>query len=632
MSDMANGTAPAGRPVSLLQCLTWVLQGRWAWLALSSLYINAGMLVTPLFAMLVYDKVVHNGVFETLWALVIGVVLFTVAELLVRSLRVRDIERLATQIDIQVDKQLVSQLLRPQSRSAAQPGLTARFLTLYRDLSASREFFSSAYFLALSDLPFLLLIAVVVGIIAWPLMLVMLFWLTVYVAGGLYLKQRSLKVQKHQLQKQTQKLALLTDVLSSLDALRISHAGEWVAKRFFHVANEQAHWSALLRVELMLSQHWSQLIYLLSYVSLLTLGSYLVFAQFISTGALIAVSMLSGRSLGLAGQSLLTLSRWQELQQSLRSLQPYMGTEVGLNVFTSDNKHDTSDSTFAAQPKPSAAGQAHGPAYTAGVSRSYSGISGAIALDNISHRFDPRPQGRDILKNIRLKFEPGEKIALLGRPGSGKSTLLRILAGAIAPSAGMVRVDNIELFSLPLQDRSAWLAFKPQEAPLLAGTVEDNILMNLPPGASEAQRLDALAFAVHHAFLEPDLKSGALSMNHMVEEYGANLSGGQRQKIALARALAQQPRILLLDEPTSGLDTESELAIAERLASLKNLGLVMVTHSQRALALTDRIVVLEQGTLLADGPTKDLWMNQPSATPRPTPSTNHPPMTTGATS
>ena len=128
MSDAAAAHT-AVTPVSLLQCIAGVLQGRWVWLAMSSLYINAGMMVTPLFAMLVYDKVVHNGVFETLWALVLGVALFTVAEMLVRSLRVRDIERLAMQIDLQIDKQLVSQLLRPQSRSAAQPGLAARYLT-----------------------------------------------------------------------------------------------------------------------------------------------------------------------------------------------------------------------------------------------------------------------------------------------------------------------------------------------------------------------------------------------------------------------------------------------------------------------------------------------------------------------
>jgi ABC-type bacteriocin/lantibiotic exporter with double-glycine peptidase domain len=118
----------------------------------------------------------------------------------------------------------------------------------------------------------------------------------------------------------------------------------------------------------------------------------------------------------------------------------------------------------------------------------------------------------------------------------------------------------------------------------------------------------------------------------MVEEYGANLSGGQRQKISLARALAQKPRILLLDEPTSGLDTESELAIVERLATLKNMGLVMVTHSQRALSLTDRIVVLEQGKLLADGKTKDLWLNPSASSPAPAPLHKQPPLTTGAVS
>lgn len=619
MSDAAAAHT-AVTPVSLLQCIAGVLQGRWVWLAMSSLYINAGMMVTPLFAMLVYDKVVHNGVFETLWALVLGVVLFTVAEMLVRSLRVRDIERLAMQIDLQIDKQLVSQLLRPQSRSAAQPGLAARFLTLYRDLASAREFFASAYFLALSDLPFMLLITLVVGLIAWPLMLVMVVWMAVYVAGGVYLKHRVLQHQQHQLRSQTHKLALLTDMLSSLDALRISHAGEWVAKRFDKAADEQAHWSALVRLEMMLSQHWTQLVYVLSYVSLLTVGSYLVFAQFISIGALIAVSMLSGRTLAMAGQALLTLSRWSELQQSMRSLSPYIGNQASVAMLQATQG---TPNTFAAQsPTADPATVDKGKTVSGVITRSYQGITGVIALDEISHRFDATPQSREVLKSIQLRFMPGEKVALLGRPGSGKSTLLRILAGAIAPTSGRVRVDNIDLFSLPLQDRGSWLAFKPQEAPLMAGTLEDNILMNLSATATEAQRLDALAFALHHAYLEPDLSSGALSMNQRIEEYGANLSGGQRQKVALARALAQRPRILLLDEPTSGLDTESELAIVERLASLKGMGLIMVTHSQRALGLTDRIVVLEQGKLLADGKTKDLWV-QPSAgesrSPAPTP-------------
>ena len=598
MSD-THATDEATKPVSLLQCLSWVLHGRWTWLAVSSLFINLGILVTPLLAMLVYDKVVHNGIFETLWALVLGVVLFTAAELLVRSLRVRDIERLASRIDAQIDSHLMRQLLRPNMRSAAQPGLAARFLSLYRDLSHAREFFSSGYFLALSDLPFLLVIAIAMSIMAWPLMLVVSFWIAVYVAGGLVLKTRALNLQKEQLRLQTRKLAILTDTLSSLDALRVSHAGDWMSQRFTKAADEHARWTGLLRIELMLHTHWSQLVYLLSYVSLLTVGAYLVFDQYITTGALIAVSMLSSRTLAIAGQALMTLSRWNELQMSLRSLSPYLGNDIGKALF--DNA-----SHKVKSPLTETSGISEKPTL---ISRSGSAIAGAVSLDRISHRFESKSNARDVLREINLRFSPGEKIGLLGRPGSGKSTLLRIIAGAVKPTSGMVRVDNIELLSLPISDRSSWLAFKPQEAPLLAGTLEENILLNVPAHWTEAQRVEALRFAIHHAYLEPDLHSGALSLNHAVEEYGANLSGGQRQKVALARALAQRPRILLLDEPTSGLDTESEVTIIERLSALKSLSLIMVTHSNRALALTDRLVVLEQGKLLADGRTKDLLVS-----------------------
>ena len=567
---MSNPTAPAppAEPaVNLWQCLGWVLRGRWVWLALSSFFINLGMLVTPLFAMLVYDKVVHNGIFETLWALVVGVLLFSAAEILVRSLRVRDIERLSSRLDVQIDTHLMKSLLRPHVRSAAQPGMAARFLTLYRDLSGAREFFSSAYFLALSDFPFILLILVVMGIIAWPLMLMVAFWLAVYVAV---------------------------------------------------LAHDNAQWSGRYRLEQMLAMHWSQAVYLVSYVCLLCLGTYLVFDQYISTGALIAVSMLCSRTLNTAGQALATITRWQELRHALKTLAPFMGESSALGfvrVPANDDADKTLDTTSIELVTQEEV-----------LRRSAQGIKGAISIDRVVHSFSSSPQQREVLREISLRFEPGEKIGLLGRPGSGKSTLLRILAGAIHPVSGQVRIDNIQLHKLAMQDRSAWLAFKPQESPLLAGTLEDNILLNLAPDASEAQRLEALQFAVHHAYLDIDLNSGALSLDQHIEEYGANLSGGQRQKVALARALAQRPRILLLDEPTSGLDTESENNIVHRLSKLTDISLIIVSHSSRALSLTQRLVVLEQGRVLADGLTRDLLVTDkalppPAQTPaKPSPS------------
>jgi ATP-binding cassette subfamily B protein/ATP-binding cassette subfamily C protein LapB len=167
--------------------LCFVLRGRLGWLSLSSFFINLGALVPALFGMLVYDKVVHNGIFETLWALTIGVVLYLAIELCLRTLRVRDIERVSMSIDQVIDHRLFAALLQPSARSGAQPGMAARFLTLYRDLASARDFFSSQYLLAMADVPFLLVILVVIGIIAWPLLLVVLIWVGLYVLVGQWL-------------------------------------------------------------------------------------------------------------------------------------------------------------------------------------------------------------------------------------------------------------------------------------------------------------------------------------------------------------------------------------------------------------------------------------------------------------
>lgn len=549
--------------------------GRVASLTLAGLLINLGMLVMPLFAMLVYDKVVHNGIFETLWALALGVVLWLATELVLRSMRARQVERLAVALDEQVDARLFAQLIAPTGRGGAQPGMAARFLTLYRDLNGARDFFSSTYLLALADLPFVLLTWVVVGLIAWPLLVVLAVWTAVYVGLGLLLRQHALGKGLQLAKLQTHKLALLTDALSSLDALRTSEAGVHYTARFKAAASAHSAGASGLRLEQLAHAHLTQAIYLLSYVSLLVAGAYLVFGQIITTGALIAVSMLAGRTLGAVGMALITAGRWDELKQSLQALAPYVSQQ---------------------------------PERTDVIRRPADVVQGRLDVVVVAHHYTGSPSAPpvEVLRELSLSIAPGERVGLLGRPGSGKTTLLRIMAGAMCPTRGEVRVDHLALLATHAGDRGQWLGFKSQDSVLMAGTVESNILLNLPAEATPQARQQALDHALFYSTLDGDLHANRLSLSQPVEEYGANLSGGQRQKLALARTLATQPRILLLDEPSNGLDPESEKSLTERLGQLAGVTLVIATHSATVLSLTGRIVALDQGRVIADGPTRQL--------------------------
>lgn len=552
-----------------------LLKGRVGGIAAASLLVNLGLLVMPLFAMIVYDKVVSNGIFETLWALAFGVLVFQGIEIGVRVLRARQVERLAQVLDERIDRQLFAALLQPARRAGSQPGLAARFLTRYQELGGARDFFSATYLLAVADLPFVLLVWLAIGIIAWPLLLVVLAWTALYVIAGTLLKQRGLYAARAFARGQVAKQAVLTDALSSLDLLRTSHAGGLLFRRFMTHARDNALNAAWVRDEAARGAHLSQLVHTGTYVSLIVAGAYLVFDRQLSVGALVAASMLSSRTLGVTGAALITLGRWKELQRALGSLSAFLVPGEG-----------------------PADGAAPGP-----VSRSPEAVAGRITVHGLRHEYT---NGRPALAGFDLTIEAGERVALLGRPGSGKSTLARALAGAIAPTGGEVRVDNVSLLQHDASGRSRWLAFKPQEPGLVAGTVEDNILAGLPPHADEAQRMLALERGLHLSGLDRDLARGSLALDHRVEEYGANLSGGQRQKIALARTFALPARIVILDEPTNGLDPESEKLLVSRLAQLRDTTMIVATHSATMLSLTERVIALGNGVPVADGRTAEL--------------------------
>lgn len=531
------------------------LRAAWAEVGLASVFINTGLLLLPLFSMLVYDKVVNNGVFETLWALALGMALYLVTDAGMRFVRAWSAEHIAEDLTRRGDEDLWHRLL-------AQTDVTggfARFLSNYRDLSVARDFVSSTYLLAMADLPFLLLYLLAVGLIAWPLVIVASLLIIIYAIIGFVLQVRNNKLAKKAEQLNTRKLTYMGEALSSLDVVRTVPGASFFLRRWRDFSSESANVDGQRRLSVSHTSTLAAGMMTFSTVTMLVAGAYLIEARNLSVGGLIACNLLTARAMSLVTSLYMVLGKWQDFQRAAKRM------ESTLQPATS--KEYTS--------RPS--------------------VIGHISVIGLTKNFTDRPIALD---KISLNFAPGERVALLGKPGAGKTTLLRCIAGLSKADSGQVLIDGLALEDIVRLDRTRWLAWKSQEPALFAGTLEDNL--RVAGSAADSERFTK---ALWVSGLDEELKSGRMTLGMQLEERGANLSGGQRQKVALARVFAQPSRIMLLDEPTLGLDPDSERLLAERLPQLlgKDDILMMTTHSAIMLNVAQRVVALDGGKVIADG-------------------------------
>ena len=531
------------------------LRSAWAEVGLASVFINTGLLLVPLFSMLVYDKVVSNGVFETLWALTLGMAIYLFADAGMRVVRAWSVEHVAEDLTRRGDETLWNRLV---SQADIASGF-ARFLSNYRDLSVARDFVSSTYLLAIADLPFLLLYLLAVGLIAWPLVIVAALLVMLYAAIGFVLQLRSNRLGKEAEQLNTRKLTYMGEALASLDVVRTVPGTGFFLRRWRDLSTDTANVDGQRRLA---NSHVNTLaagMMTFSTVTMLVAGAYLIEARSLSVGGLIACNLLTARAMSLVTSLYMVVGKWQDFQRAAKRME-------GTLQPVAEREHT---------PRPS--------------------VTGNIALIALSKKYPDRPIALDA---VSVTFAPGERVALLGKPGAGKTTLLRCLAGLCKADAGQVLIDGLSLDDIARIDRTRWMAWKSQEPALFAGTLEENLRV-----AGSAAASDRFAKALWVSGLDEELKSGRLTLGMQLEEHGSNLSGGQRQKVALARTFAQPCNILLLDEPTLGLDPDSERLLAERLPQLlgKNDVLIMTTHSAIMLNVAQRVVALDGGRIIADG-------------------------------
>jgi len=537
------------------------------WLLLAGLLINVLGLVIPLFTIIVYDRVVGNAAYATLWALAIGLAIGVALEMLLRQARVLAVEHVGARWDRHLDLHVFQGVLRT---SLAQPPQVGAVLSRYRDVLAARDFLSSAYLLPVADLPFILLFLAAIALLGGPIVLVALGFglallalsFTAYVAARRY--------HLRQIRDNNAKVTLLAESLAAMETLRRPRSGLNAAGRFAALAESSAADAAQARLRQALTQSLAPGINALATAATLVTGVYLIEAQAMTTGALIGCSMLVSRCVMLFGSAAALANRHEDFSRAM--------TELGALL------HLPEERLSRKLPKVKRV-RLSAPEFVL----SRAGFRRAQA-------------DRSVLEEVSLTIPPLQMVALVGRAGAGKSTLLRLLAGRIAVTSGSLVAGGVPV----TEERLAWLAgcvgYKAQEPQFLSMTVGE-LLADSGERATPAQRLQAL----REAGLAPALAAGELTLATPLGPFGAGVSGGQRQMLGLACALLQGEDVLLLDEPTLGLDSAALQQVLELLRRLKGQRtIVMATHAPELINLADRLILVGDGKVLADGPREKL--------------------------
>ncbi|RUQ90721.1 type I secretion system permease/ATPase [Legionella septentrionalis] len=529
----------------------------------ASVLINLFALAVPLFAMNVYDRVVPNHAIETMWVLATGIGLVFLFDLFLKSLRAYFIDVAGKKTDVQLSAIIFEHILGIQMN--ARPSSVGAFANTIQSFEAFRDFITSTTITVLVDLPFVILYLIVLFYLGGNLVIIPLVVVPIVFLIGFLLQYPLTKITKTSYQLAQEKNATLIESLAGIEAIKSSGAEGTMQRRFEQAVIYAARLGAKLRFLVNSSINLTVLAQQLANVLLVIFGVYKIIAGELTVGALIACTILGSRALAPMGQVAAIFSRYYQSMQALESIGQVMKLPT-----------DVQD----------ASSYLHRPH-----------IEGNIELRQVDFHYPG--QTNPILNHVSFSIKKGERVAIIGRIGSGKSTIAKLLMGLYRPDKGGIYMDGTDYLQINPADLRRQIGYVPQDVVLFYGTVKDNIRLGAPY-IDDDRILKAAAIAGVTNFTQNHPEG----LDRQVGERGSRLSAGQRQAIAVARALLLSPKILIFDEPTASMDDGSETQLRQNLKKYlsDDVTFILVTHKAAMLELVDRLIVIDNNRVVADGP------------------------------
>jgi ATP-binding cassette subfamily C protein LapB len=535
----------------------------------AALLINVFTIATSIFSMQVYDRVVPNKAEGTMWVLALGAITIFVFDFVLRTLRAYFLDKAGKSLDRKVSSSLFEHVL--SIRMSSGPQSAGAFASNIQSYETLRDFFTSATLSAVIDLPFVLVFLVIIFIIAGPVAVVPAVLVPAVILVSIGVQAPMQKAVERSYREMAQKHAMLVETINGLDTIKAASAEgqmqrDWdgyVAASSSSAA-ESRFWSTIAINFVVMASN-------LAFVGVLMVGCYMIFTHdptspypALTTGAMVAASMLTSRAMAPLGQIAGLIVRFHQSWTSLKGLNRLMDLPV----------ERPQGKVFLRRPR----------------------IDGGIEFRNVVFKY-PNAQ-TPALDGVSFRIQPGERVGIVGRIGSGKTTIERLVMGLFEPTDGAVLVDGTDIRQLDPTDLRQSIGCVLQDPHLFFGSVKDNITLGAPYVDE-----DSFLRAATLAGVDQFVRQHPLGYDMPTGENGRYLSGGQRQSVAVARALLLNPPILVLDEPTSSMDNSTENTFKTRLGEIvPGKTLLLVTHRNSMLSLVDRLIVLDRGKVVADGP------------------------------